>query len=97
MSPLIIIKNLHIVKDIIHSILSGFKINIISTLQRRSSKPRESHPQLLTEPYVNLSIHTALVIQPPNSTHASEQITMGFVYTIPAAIDPNVVYDVVDV
>ena len=26
-----------------------------------SSSPGESHPQALTEPYVNLSIHTALL------------------------------------
>ncbi len=30
---------------------------------QRSSRPREFHPQPLTEPYVNLSIHTALIVQ----------------------------------
>ena len=29
-----------------------------------SSSPGESHPQALTEPYVKLSLHTALPIQP---------------------------------
>ena len=32
--------------------------------QRGSSRARESHPRALTEPYVNLSAHTALVAQP---------------------------------
>lgn len=30
----------------------------------QSSSPQESHLLALTEPYVNLSIHTALIIQP---------------------------------
>ena len=30
----------------------------------RSSQPREPPPQLLTEPYLNLSAHTALLTQP---------------------------------
>src|SRR3954467_13660069 len=32
--------------------------------QARSSRAGESHPRALTEPYVNLSAHTALVAQP---------------------------------
>jgi hypothetical protein len=31
---------------------------------KRSSSPRGFHSQALTEPCVNLSIHTALVVQP---------------------------------
>ncbi len=42
--------------------------------------------QLLTEPYVNLSIHTALVIQPPKSKLASEQIMSDIVDIAPATI-----------
>ena len=38
-----------------------------------SSQPKRPPPQLLTEPYVNLSAHTALVIQPPISKFASEE------------------------
>ena len=34
------------------------------TLYRRSSSAAESHHHALTEPYVSLSTHTALVIQP---------------------------------
>ena len=33
----------------------------------RSSSPREFHPQALTDPYVNLSIHTALLNIPCNT------------------------------
>lgn len=29
------------------------------------SGPGESHPRALSEPYVNLSTHTAPIIQPP--------------------------------
>jgi hypothetical protein len=36
-----------------------------------SSRSRESHPEPLTEPCVNLSIYTALVIQPHSRKHAS--------------------------
>src|SRR5262249_1461579 len=31
---------------------------------RRESRPGESHPQALAEPYVNVSVHTAPIIQP---------------------------------
>ena len=31
----------------------------------KSSSPGESHPQALTEPYVNVSAHTALIVQSP--------------------------------
>jgi hypothetical protein len=34
------------------------------TLDHRSSHPGEPPPEVLTEPYVKLSLHTALVIQP---------------------------------
>jgi hypothetical protein len=39
------------------------------------SRSRESHPQPLSELYVNLSAHTAPIILPPASNHiANEQI-----------------------
>jgi len=41
-----------------------------------SSRPRELPPQSLTEPYVNLSIHTAPIVQPTHTRNASEQTTM---------------------
>ena len=51
-----------------------------SGCQRNFQPPVESAEgnfplQLLTEPYVNLSTHPALVIQPPSSKLANEQIT----------------------
>jgi hypothetical protein len=33
-----------------------------------SSSPGESHPQALPEPDVNLSIHPALIVQPPGAS-----------------------------
>jgi len=35
------------------------------------SRPGESHPRALSEPYVNLSAHTAPIIQPPAATPAT--------------------------
>jgi hypothetical protein len=35
------------------------------TLNQEESRPGESHPQALAEPYVNVSAHTAPIIQPP--------------------------------
>jgi len=43
---------------------------------------------------MNLSIHTAPVIQPPNSKLASEQIMQISVNTTPLAIFLTAVYDV---
>ena len=43
--------------------------------------------QLLTEPYVILSHHTALVIQPSNSKLSSEQTAQEIAYTTPLTID----------
>ena len=44
----------------------------------KSSSPRELPSQALTEPYVNLSIHTALIIQPLSNTDANVQIGVGW-------------------
>jgi hypothetical protein len=43
-----------------------------------SSQPEtgNAHLELLTEPYVSLSTHTALVIQPSTSKFANEQTTL---------------------
>lgn len=35
----------------------------VASNRERSSRPRELPPRPLTEPYVNLSIHTALLVQ----------------------------------
>jgi len=50
-----------------------------------SSSPREPPPQALTEPYVNLSIHTALIIQSSN-TNANAQIGLGWLSAPTGAI-----------
>jgi len=42
-----------------------FGIAAIAKGADKSSRPGESHPRALTEPYVNLSAHTALTVQPP--------------------------------
>ena len=36
----------------------------IPLTERQESSPGESHPQALAEPYVNVSAHTAPIIQP---------------------------------
>ena len=38
-----------------------------------SSQPGELPPELLTEPYVTLSRHTALVIEPPRTGYSKRQ------------------------
>ncbi len=44
--------------------LTALGTSFSASAQRRwSSQARGSHPHLLTEPYVNLSIHTALIVQ----------------------------------
>jgi hypothetical protein len=52
----------------------------------QSSSPRESHPQALTEPYVNLSIHTALIIH-PYGLHPSAQCAnmLGSLFASPCS------------
>ena len=51
-----------------------------------SSRPRELPPQSLTEPYVNLSIHTAPIVQPTHTQNANEQTTMVGVFEYASAI-----------
>jgi hypothetical protein len=53
--------------------------------------------QLLTEPYVNLSIHTALVIQPPNSILANEQTMSDIVGIAHATIDWHAIFGAVTI
>ena len=43
----------------------------------QSSGAGESHPRALTEPYVNLSIHPALIVQPLTVRGASVQTDGG--------------------
>ena len=66
----------------------------------QSSGAGESHPRALTEPYVNLSIHPALIVQPLTVRGASVQtdggapsLQNGFaLYTrlIPSLVDPRI-------
>lgn len=45
-----------------------------------SSRPRELHPQSLTDPYMNVSIHTARVIQSVSPNHiANAQTALAYV------------------
>ena len=53
--------------------------------------------QLLTEPYVNLSIHTALVIQPPNSILANEQTMSDIVDIVLVTIGWHAISGVVTI
>ncbi len=39
--------------------------SVTSAQNHESSSPGESHPQALTEPDVNVSVHPALIVQPP--------------------------------
>ena len=43
----------------------SLRILLIVKQQQKSSSPGEFHPQALTEPYVNVSAHTALIAQSP--------------------------------
>ena len=52
-----------------------------------SSGVGESHPHALPEPYVNVSVHTAPIIQPKDKHRtANEQITSALVVLIDEAI-----------
>lgn len=51
----------------------------VAKKENRSSGAGEFHPYALTEPYVRLSPHTALMAQSNLSPSASERITPGFV------------------
>lgn len=59
-------------------------------IQRQVESTEGNLPlQLLTEPYVNLSTHTALVIQPPISKLADEKTTWIFANTVFATTAPK--------
>ena len=80
---------------------AGRRPTPLSTYDRSSPLQVESTEgnlplQLLTEPYVNLSIHTALVIQPPNAKHANEKTIRDLANTIPVTNEQNVFYAVAD-
>jgi hypothetical protein len=55
-----------------------------------SSSPGESHPQALPEPYVNLSTHTAHIIQSNSilSQTPNEQRAAAAEHELDAATDP---------
>ena len=58
-----------------------------AALQNQSSGVGESHPHALSEPYVNVSAHTAPIIQPKDKHHtASVQIASARVELIDEAI-----------
>ena len=68
-----VIINFNIFKHGMAHLFTGAKVftvdglylhGVKETLSTGSSSAAESHRYALTEPYVNLSIHTALVIQP---------------------------------
>jgi hypothetical protein len=42
----------------------SFRILLVLEANHEESRPGESHPRALAEPYVNLSAHTAPIIQP---------------------------------
>ncbi len=46
------------------SIVNNVLQSLIDYPTSQSSSQWEFHPKALTEPYVNLSVHTALIIQP---------------------------------
>ena len=86
MLPLTVIEHLNVFS-------SAF--NVLKKLSATGRVNRREPPlQLLTEPYVSLSTHTALVIQPPNPKLASEQITLDYVDKDPEAKCLHAVYDV---
>ena len=62
----------HIIIDDTRVIDLGKSVALSGAL---SSRPGEFHPEPLTEPCVNLSIYTALVIQPRSRKHANGRIT----------------------
>jgi hypothetical protein len=73
MKPVSIIEAFHPIDDIDSRMISGrvglpidaFDLERFEkALSHRSSHPGELPPEVLTEPYVKLSLHTALVIQP---------------------------------
>ena len=73
MFSLPIVIRFDVLKDSMYSDASSgvaFAVNeldfqrVEKALHRRSSSPAEPPRQALTEPYVSLSTHTALVIQP---------------------------------
>jgi len=55
------------------------RLGRIATLVFMSSGPGESHPRPLTEPYVNFSAHTALIIQPLRGGRAPASAQRGSV------------------
>ena len=44
--------------------LQGLRLALAATVAEESSRPGELHPQALTDPYMSLSAHTALIVQP---------------------------------
>ncbi len=72
--------------------LAGFAFARVELCYRRSSHPKELPLQVLTEPYVNLSTHTALPIQSIyyHKTIASGQTSQVGVERHPAASAPLV-------
>ena len=63
----------------------------VSPSDARESSPGESHPQALAEPYVNVSAHTAPIIQPrvEGQVVASGQTGWALVERdVPASIPP---------
>ena len=65
------------------------------TRVRQSSRPGELHPQPLTEPYVKVSPHTALIIQTTtlNSTQfANDKIRWGNSGAFPVNSEMHLAY-----
>ena len=104
MQAIAVIKHAYVVQDILLSVIATLIAAplhpfLLETAKEAFPLPVESAkgslpPQLLTEPYVSLSTHTALVIQPPNSKCANAQIINELWSKAPEAIALHAFYDV---
>src|SRR5215471_7472302 len=48
----------------LNAALDGLRLLLAYAVRDEVSRPGESHPQALSEPYMNVSAHTAPIIQP---------------------------------
>ena len=78
---------------IVAHVLSFEKTALLAVESTEGNRPL----QLLTEPYVNLSIHTALVIQPANSILVNEQTMSDIVDIVLVTIGWHAISGVVTI
>ena len=74
MDAFLMIRGARKIVDVRAAVTPGESVVIVTdSTMVEVSRPGESHPQALAEPYLNVSAHTAPIIQPPDAplVHAS--------------------------